>query len=192
VTINRDVPVLGGRPRAKTYAQARGAVVLPTGPDRVLTIADMSDFPFPSAPAPLTVDDSTDAGQYQPGVCNIGPADIAFRRRSGHVSVAAAAGLLGVLLAARAPRLARLLVAIPAAGAASGYIQARSHFCAGYGSAGVFNFGSLGSQQKVTDDAARALDAARARRIGRQSLAIGLAVAGLAVALPELPERRRP
>ena len=173
-------------------SQARGAVVRPRAPDDLLTITDMSAFPFPSAPAPLTVDDTSAATQYQPGVCNIGPADIAFRRRSGHLSAAAAAGLLGFLLAMRAPRLARLLVAIPAAGAASGYIQARSHFCAGYGSAGVYNFGALGNQQKVTDDGARALDAARARRIGQQSLAIGLAVAGLAVALPALPGRRRP
>lgn len=176
----------------RAYSQARGRRRPSCGPDHLPTITHMSAFPFPSAAVPLAVDDTTEVGQYQPGVCNIGPADITFRRRSGHLSAVAAAGLLGLLLAARAPRLARLLVAIPAAGAASGYIQARSHFCAGYGSAGVYNFGALGNQQKVTDDAARALDAARARRIGMQSLAVGLAVAGLAVALPGLPARRRP
>ncbi len=135
---------------------------------------------------PVTVDDlPTDPDvAYQPGVCNIGTADVALRRRSGHLAAAATVGLLGALVVTRAPRVTRLLVAVPAASAASGYIQARSHFCAAYGSAGLYNFGALGSRQTVADAAARALDAARARGIGLQSLAVGLAVAGLAVALP--------
>lgn len=122
--------------------------------------------------------------EYQPGVCNIGPAEIARRRRAGHGGALAAAALLSVLTLTRAPRSSRLLVALPAAVSASGYIQARSHFCAGFGSRGVFNFGSLGQTSEVVDPEARAIDAARSRRIGLQSAAIGLAVAGAAVALP--------
>ena len=77
-----------------------------------------------------------DVSSYQPGVCNIGPAEIARRRRSGHVGVLASVVLLVLLVAIDAPPLARLLVALPAAGAASGYLQAWFHFCAGFGSRG--------------------------------------------------------
>ncbi len=92
--------------------------------------------------------------------------------------------LLSVLVGTRAPRGWRLLVALPAMTSASGYIQARKHFCAGFGSRGVFNFGPLGLSQEVTDPEARALDAAASRRIGLQSAGIGLAVAGVALVLP--------
>ncbi len=121
---------------------------------------------------------------YQPGVCNIGPAEIARRRRAGHVGLGATVILGGGLLAVGAPPLARLLVALPAALAASGYLQARLRFCAGFGSAGVFNFGSLGETHQVTDDVARARDRARATQIGLASLASGLLVGALAVLLP--------
>lgn len=121
---------------------------------------------------------------YQPGVCNIGPAEIARRRQAGHAGAAAAVALLSVVTLLNAPRWTRLLVALPAAASASGYIQARSRFCAGFGSRGVYNFGALGQTQDVVDPEARAIDAAASRRIGLQSAGIGIAVAGAAVALP--------
>jgi hypothetical protein len=120
---------------------------------------------------------------YQPGVCNIGPAEIARRRRAGHVGLIATAILLAVLLIVDAPPLARLLLILPAAAAASGYLQAWFKFCAGFGSRGVFNFGDVGPTERVADDAARALDRARARQVGLASLAIGVGVGVLAVFL---------
>ena len=122
--------------------------------------------------------------EYQPGVCNIGPPEIARRRRAGHVAAVAAAGLAAGLIAVRAPRVTRLIVALPAASAASGYLQARHRFCAGFGSRGVVNFGPVGEVTEVVDPQAHALDVATSRRIGLQSLAIGLAAAGVAVAAP--------
>ena len=131
-----------------------------------------------AAPAPLgTVD-------YQPGVCNIGPAEIARRRRAGHIGVVAAVGLFAVLVAVDAPPAARLLVAIPAIGAASGYLQAWFKFCAGFGSRGVFNFGDVGTTEKVEDRAARALDRAKSMRIGIASVVIGAVVGIVAALLP--------
>ena len=124
------------------------------------------------------------ATTYQPGICNIGPAEIAARRRSGHVGVVATIVLFAILVAIGAPPIARLLLALPAAVAASGYLQARAKFCAGFGSRGVFNFGSLGTTQHVDDAAARSLDRRRAIRISLASFAIGLAVAVVAVLLP--------
>lgn len=121
---------------------------------------------------------------YQPGVCNIGPAEIARRRRAGHVGLGAAIALLAGLVAAGAPRPSRLLVALPAAVAASGYLQARLRFCAGFGSQGVYNFGDIGPTLQVEDDEARRRDRARATQIGIASGAIGLAVGLVAVAIP--------
>lgn len=127
-----------------------------------------------------------EATEYLPGLCNIGPAEIAFRRRAGHVGTAATIGLLAVLVATRAPRPWRALIALPAAGAASGYLQARHRFCAAYGSRGVYGFGALGAVSDVVDPEARALDRATSRRIGRNSGLIGLAAAALALALPRV------
>ena len=121
---------------------------------------------------------------YQPGVCNIGPAEIARRRRSGLTGVIAAVALLAVLIAIGAPPLARLLVAAPAVIAASGYLQAWLKFCAGFGSIGVFNFGDVGTTTGVVDAAARRADRRRAIEIGVASFAIGLAVGVGAVLLP--------
>lgn len=125
-----------------------------------------------------------DGGEYRPGVCNIGPAEIRRRRRVGHTGLAAAAGLLAVLLLVDAPPVLRLLVALPAAVSASGYLQAALKFCAGFGQIGVFNFGDAGEQTAVVDEAARAADRRRARQISLTSFAIGAAVALAAFLLP--------
>jgi hypothetical protein len=123
-------------------------------------------------------------GEYRPGICNIGPAEIARRRRAGHVGLLATIVVLAVLVAIGAPPVARLVVALPAAVSASGYLQAWLKFCAGFGTRGVFNFGELGPTQQVVDPAARARDRERANRIGLASLAVGVSVAILAAVLP--------
>jgi hypothetical protein len=122
--------------------------------------------------------------QYQPGVCNIGPAEIRRRRRTGHVGLVATVVLLAVLIAIDAPPLSRLLVGIPAMLSASGYLQAWLKFCAGFAQIGVYNFGERGEMQKVVDPEAHKRDLARGRRIGLGAAAIGAAVALVAVLLP--------
>jgi hypothetical protein len=134
------------------------------------------------AATPQVPSGSSDA--YKPGVCNIGPDEIARRRRAGHIGVLITYVGLAALLVVHAPPMARLLLALPAAAAASGYLQAWLHFCAGFGSRGVFNFGRLGQTSTVADLGARTRDRARAIQIGLASLAIGIAVAVVAVVLP--------
>ncbi len=121
------------------------------------------------------------AEEYVAGVCNIGPAETARRRRAGERGALAAGLLLALLRVMRAPRAWRLLVFFPAAVSAAGYLQAARHFCANFGWRGVLNFGALGSVEPVGDEAARAEDRRQALRIGAQSGAIGLGVALLAV-----------
>ncbi len=119
---------------------------------------------------------------YEPGVCNIGPDEIARRRRTGDVGLVATAAVVATLAAIDAPPLLRLLAAVPATISASGYIQARSRFCAAYGSLGVFNLGGAGSTTEVADAEAHTRDRGRARHISLQSFAIG-ALVGVASAL---------
>jgi hypothetical protein len=121
---------------------------------------------------------------YHAGVCNIGPAEIARRRQAGHIGLVATIALFVGLVALGAPQPVRLLVALPAAGAAAGYLQAFLHFCAGFGSRGLYNFGSLGNQRLVTDPAARARDMLMSARIGITAVGIGIAVGVIAALLP--------
>ncbi|MGD0018100.1 MAG: hypothetical protein ABSD62_02500 [Candidatus Limnocylindrales bacterium] len=123
-------------------------------------------------------------GDYSPGVCNIGPAEIARRRMAGHIGLLVSAAVLAGLVAVGAPHWTRLILVLPAGGSASGYLQAWFHFCAGFGSRGIYNFGSLGTVQDVADPEARALDRAKSLRIGVGSLAIGAGVAIVAALLP--------
>lgn len=124
------------------------------------------------------------SGAHQAGVCNIGPAEIQRRRRTGHVGLVTAVAVLATLVVIDAPAIWRLLVVIPAAVSASGYLQARLRFCANYRWRGIFNTGRIGDDEQVVDPAARAADRRLALRIGLGSAAIGLAVGIFAALLP--------
>jgi hypothetical protein len=121
---------------------------------------------------------------YEPGACNIGPEEIARRRRAGHVGLGVAVAVLAGLAVVDSPRLSRLLVVLPATVSASGYLQARFRFCAGFGSRGIYNFGEVGQTVQVEDADARRRDRTRSRQIGLASLAIGTFAGILAVGLP--------
>jgi hypothetical protein len=122
-------------------------------------------------------------GTYQPGVCNIGPVEIARRRQVGHVGLAATIATLIGLIALDAPSWMRLVAAVPAMVSASGYLQARMRFCAAFGQRGIFNFGRA-DYHEVAGVEARAADRRKARQISAWSFAIGLAVGVAAWLLP--------
>jgi hypothetical protein len=149
------------------------------------TLAWRRAFAVDAGAAPPTQPADVDrSGAYRPGACNIGPAEIARRRRAGHVGAAITLGLLAVLVGAHAPAPLRSILLLPAAGAASGYLQAWLHFCAGFGARGVFNFGDLGRTDAVVDPEARVRDRALAGRIGIAAAGVGIIVALVAVLLP--------
>lgn len=98
-------------------------------------------------------------GEYRAGACNIGPEEIAQRRRMGLVFLAVAIGLVAILLVIDAPALARIVVWPPLAAAFTTLEQVRRRFCVAFGMAGVRNFGpQVGQTQRIEDDAARAAD----------------------------------
>lgn len=125
-----------------------------------------------------------ESGAYQPGVCNIGPAEIRRRRRSGHAALIVSIVLFAALVAVGVPHWTRLVLVLTAGGSAAGYLQAWFHFCAGFGSQGVYNFGPTGTVAKVADADARARDRRRSLEIGLASLAIGVIVGVAATLLP--------
>jgi hypothetical protein len=127
-----------------------------------------------------------EAAGYQAGACNIGPAEIARRRRTGHVGLAISLALIATFVWLDAPTWVRLIVFLPAAVGAAGYLQAHFRFCADYGWRGVFNVGERAGHDRTTtvvDPQARHADRRRAMLISAGSGVIGLVVTLLALAL---------
>jgi hypothetical protein len=130
-------------------------------------------------------DSDATAEGYVPGVCNIGPWEARRRRAMGVAGLAIAAVVLVALVAVDAPRVARLLVLLPAWGGAFSMLQARRRFCGAYAVRRISNFGDvLGTARGVTDDAAHRADMAAVVRLTRDSFLIGLALTVIAVVLP--------
>ncbi|MEO8528612.1 MAG: hypothetical protein ABI435_06005 [Pseudolysinimonas sp.] len=121
---------------------------------------------------------------YQPGVCNIGPAEIRQRRLSGWISVAFAVAFLVLAFALQWPAPVRLIVAFPVVFAANGFLQAAFHFCVNFGTRGLFNFGEVGTTEAVHEAEYRRKDQRKALLIGVLSLAIAAVVAVVAFVIP--------
>jgi hypothetical protein len=125
-----------------------------------------------------------DSSGYQPGVCNIGPAEIRRRRQVGWAGVIATVGLSVALLLLDAPAITRMIIALPAAAAISGFLQAHLRFCAGFASAGLQNLGELGEQQPIEDVEARSADRRKALQVYAAAMLGGFAIAMMFTLLP--------
>lgn len=123
--------------------------------------------------------------EYIPGVCNIGPAEIARRKRAGYIGLIASVMLFAILLVFNAPPVYRLLIFFPVMSAASGFLQAYFHFCAGFGFKGVYNVvRPAGKTETVQQKEFRKKDRQKALQITGLSMLIGLAFAGIFYYLP--------
>jgi hypothetical protein len=114
---------------------------------------------------------------YQPGVCNIGADEIRRRRNAGWMGLVITAVAYAVLVVSGVNPWWRLLLFFPAAASASGFLQARLRFCAGFARRGIFNFSKFGDAQQVVDEDARAADRRRGNQIAIYASLIGAAVA---------------
>ena len=115
--------------------------------------------------------------------CNIGPEEIARRRRSAIPTTVAATLVAAALVAFHAPPVARLLIWPLATAAAVTWLQVVHRFCVAFGGLGLENFGRLGQEVHV-DERQRALDRRRAFQLILEGALIGLVVALLLVAIP--------
>jgi hypothetical protein len=115
--------------------------------------------------------------------CNIGPAEIARRRRSATVMTAVAAIAAVLLVAAHVPPVVRLAIWPFAAAAAVNCMQVVHRFCVAFGTLGIENFGALGSQVPV-DPATRATDRRKVVQLVAEGSLIGLVVTLALVAVP--------
>lgn len=128
----------------------------------------------------MQFEDAADAPTaYRAGVCNIGPQEIARRRRAGLVAIGIAAAVAVALVVVDAPGILRLLVFPPLASGLVSLEQVRRRFCVGFALAGLRNFGPLGSPDRVTDDADLAADRRAALRMiaSMSALALGVTLA---------------
>lgn len=132
---------------------------------------------------PVT-DASSGSAAYQPGVCNIGPAEIARRRRAATNLTILTAIVAGALLAADVPPLLRIAVLPLSAAAGVTWLQVVRRFCVAFGAAGVLNFGVLGGTKSVEALAARAADRRTAFRMIVEGSFYGLIAAIALVLLP--------
>lgn len=122
-----------------------------------------------------------ESSTYTPGVCNIGPAEIARRKRSGWLGLIGLIALWALLILLGADRLWYLLVLFPAAMAAAGFLQTYLHFCAAFGLKGVYNIMKPAGQTEAVElKEMRAKDRRKALQIAAGSAIIGLAAALLA------------
>lgn len=121
--------------------------------------------------------------EYVPGVCNIGPQEIARRRILGWVSLAITIALVLILVLTKVNPWWRLFVFFPAGLSASGFLQARSHFCSGFARVGAYNFGPAGQTTKIEDEESRKKDRRKGNQITLYAALIGAAVAVLCVAM---------
>ncbi|MEO7663588.1 MAG: hypothetical protein ABIV26_00550, partial [Candidatus Limnocylindrales bacterium] len=115
---------------------------------------------------------------------NIGPAEITRRRRSA-VGVTSFTVIIAIaIVAAGLPQLARLAIFPFAAASAVSWLQVIRRFCVGFAAAGIQNFGALGAQERIADDAARAADRRRASLMTLEGAAYAAIVTGILVVLP--------
>ena len=121
---------------------------------------------------------------YRPGVCNIGPAEIRRRQVGAILGTVVTVLVAAVIFALGLPHPVRLLIALPAAGALVGWLQAVLHFCVGFARLGVFNFGAIGPQVRVADVAAHRADQRRAAQMIGVSILGGLVIGIVAALLP--------
>ena len=115
--------------------------------------------------------------------CNIGPAEIARRKRSSIVLTGVVAVIAVILVGSGLPAVARLALWPFAAGAAVNWLQVVHRFCVAFGALGIENFGRVGEEHGV-DPVQRAADRRRAAQLILEGSVVGSVVTLALVLLP--------
>ena len=118
---------------------------------------------------------------YIPGVCNIGEVEIARRKHIGWTGLAVTLIVWVLLDFLKVSPFWKIVLFFPASMGATGLIQGFSHFCAGFGMKGVFNFGdTLNKTDTVEQAEFRAQDKKKAQQIFAYSVLVGIVVVAIA------------
>jgi hypothetical protein len=118
---------------------------------------------------------------YVPGVCNLSDAEASRRNIAGWLGLLISILLEVYFLYANTLPALRLVIFIPAAIGAMGFLQGLMHFCVNFGMRGVFNMSSVvGKTDTVAQAEYRAQDRAKAQKILLYSILIGAVIAVLA------------
>lgn len=116
---------------------------------------------------------------YEPGECNIGPAERSKRRYAGYVGFLAGAVVVVAVPLLELDPIWLLASAAPFYGGFLGLLQARADFCAGFGLAGIYDVSESGEERvDVPDAAARRADRKRSLILQMQAVALGVVLAG--------------
>lgn len=122
---------------------------------------------------------------YQPGVCNINKQEINKRRKIGQAGLIVYLVALIAVSLIQVDRFYRLFLFIPAISAATGYLQARNHFCVAYAMTGLQNADETSVEaERVSDKAAKKLDRRKALSINLQASTIAMILTVLALLIP--------
>ena len=116
------------------------------------------------------------SAQYQPGVCNIGGAELTRRKQVSLIGGVTYLILSLLSLVLDFSQSLRMFVFIPAIIFAVGFIQSRKKFCLAFGLMGTFNFSELGKISKVASPEDIAADRKLALSIIGQALALALLI----------------
>lgn len=118
--------------------------------------------------------------QYKPGVCNIGKNEIQKRYGLAVVAFVISTILVYSILAFNLPHWSLLLSFIPLVMGFEGFYQGYFKFCAGFASAGIYDFtGSGGSKSKVTDSNSHKKDMKKAMQIHIYSIISSLIIVAI-------------
>ena len=117
--------------------------------------------------------------EYQPGQCNIGPAERTRRRYVGYLGF-----LVGVLVVIAVPLLELeplwlFVSAAPFYGGFLGVLQSRARFCAGFGLAGVYDVTENGGDRvEVADPDDRSADRRKSVVLQLQAVVLAVTLSG--------------
>lgn len=126
---------------------------------------------------------------HQPGVCNIGPAEIRVRQLSALAGVVLTVALFIILRTMKVSQAFYALEFFPVVLFTTGWNQARSRFCIYFGIRGIFNFGGLtdsSSKSSIEDEAFRAADRAMALKLLGRSLALALPITAILILISKI------
>ncbi len=128
---------------------------------------------------------NNESAAYVPGVCNINPKEITYRRNVGHAGAAIFVVLLLAIIVLGLSSYLKLALFLPALLGAAGYVQAKEHFCVGYAADGQHNARDGSTKAAtITDKAALAIDKLKTSKMYRQMFIYAAIATVIALAIP--------